>query len=719
LNHVRTILEDAEGNFWVGTDGGGLDYFNPILGKFKHFRNNKRDPYSIASNNVWKVYQDRKGRVWIGTFGGGLNLFDPPTGTFVRYQHIIGNSESLSDDKVTTIFEDHLGTLWIGTFGGGLNRWDDETQSFTNYKNIKNDPNTIGDNRIYSIIEDSDGILWIGTKGNLNKFDRATSKFSRFGIEQGLPNNVIMGILEDESGNLWISTNNGIAKFNKYSEYIRNYDVKNGLQSNEFLVGSFCKGNDGKMYFGGIKGLNAFYPDSVKNNPNPPQMVITDFKLFNTSVIPGPHSPLKQHITKTKMITLTYMENAFTFEFAALHYSQPEKNQYSYMMENFDAKWIVTDSKHRYATYTNLDPGRYVFRVKGANSDGIWNEEGTSIIIIIEPPFWQTTWFRALVVIFIVVSIYSIYRARIRRIEKQKEKLEKLVRERTAEVELQKEEIAAQRDDLEMQNQRIEMQNEQIKSSIRYALTIQNAILPIEKNMASVFDFFTIFKPKDIVSGDFYWFSQIKIENGLPDKIFIAAVDCTGHGVPGAFMSMIGSRLLSEIVNERKIFIPNQILEELNKGVRTALKQDQTDNHEGMDVCLCLLERLDNYTTKVTFSGAKRPLFYFKQDANEVSTLKGDRKSIGGIPSKLEDAPFTNKELVLAKGDLIYLTSDGIIDQNSPNRERFGSVRFMDTIKNNVRLPMNEQRETMETTLDLYQMDAEQRDDITVIGIRL
>lgn len=718
-NHVRTVLEDAEGNFWIGTDGGGLDYFNPILGKFRHYRYSKNDPYSLGNNRVWKVYIDRQGRLWVATFGGGLNLFDESTNTFIRYRHIPGNEESLSNDKVTTIFEDHLGTLWVGTFGGGLNRWDEENQAFVRYINIKNEATSLGDNRIYSIIEDYDGTLWIGTKGNLNKFDRATSKFDRYGIEEGLPNNVIMGILEDEGGNLWISTNNGIAKFNKEEEIVRNYDVKNGLQSNEFLVGSFYKTSDGKMFFGGIKGMNAFYPDSVKSNIIEPQLVFTDFKLFNTSVIPGPTSPLKHHITQTKEIVLLHTQNAFSFEFAALHYSQPMKNQYAYMMENFNKKWIFTDAKHRFATYTNLDPGSYTFRVKGANSDGIWNEEGAYIKLEILPPFWQTWWFRTFVIVTIVTLIYSAYRSRIRSIEKQNEKLEKLVRERTAEVELQKEEIKAQRDDLEMQNEKIEMINEQIKSSIRYAQTIQNAILPISENMRSYFDYFTIFRPKDIVSGDFYWFSNIDNPETNQSKVFIAAVDCTGHGVPGAFMSMIGSRLLNEIVNEKRILEPNQILDNLNMGVRKALKQEQTENNEGMDVCLCMIETLNSGKTRVTYAGAKRPLFYFKQEKNTIATLKGDRKSIGGIKSKMENVPFTSKELMLNQGDLIYLTSDGIIDQNSPDRVRFGTVRFIETIEKCVRLPMNIQCETIESALDLYQQDAEQRDDITVIGIKV
>jgi ligand-binding sensor domain-containing protein/serine phosphatase RsbU (regulator of sigma subunit) len=721
-NHVRSIIEDARGNMWIGTDGGGVDILIPGTTNFEHHRYDPDNPYSLSNNRVWELYQDSENQIWIGTFGGGLNKFNPEDDNFIHYQHIPSDDNSLSDDKVTAIFEDHLGVLWVGTFGGGLNKWDDDNLEFTRYEYQKSNKNSLGNNRVYSIFEDSDGVLWIGTKGSLNIFDRETENFQRYTENNGLPNNVIMGILEDDQGNLWVSTNNGIAKFNKETENIRNYDVKNGLQSNEFLVGSYFKDYKGKMYFGGINGLNAFYPDSVKNNQHPPKMIITDFKLFNRSVKPGPDSPLKYDITKTRSITLTHKQNAFSFEFAALHYSQPEKNQYAYMMENFDKDWIHTDARHRIATYTNLDPDEYVFKVKGSNSDGIWNEEGTSIKVEVLPPYWETWWFRGIVVFFVVCVVYIIYRIRVKSIEKQKKVLENLVKQRTAQVEQQKEEIMAQRDDLEKQNNKIEMQNEQIKSSIRYALTIQSAILPIEDNIKPLFNFFLIYRPKDIVSGDFYWFSHITKEqqqNGEGEKIFLAAVDCTGHGVPGAFMSLIGNRLLGEIVNERRIFNPGEILDRLNNGVRSALKQEQTENNEGMDVCLCVFEPINENQTKVSFAGAKRPLFYYKQGDKDLSVIKGDRKSIGGIHSRLDKQPFKSHDITLNSGDLLYLTTDGIIDQNAPDRKRFGSLRFMETIRQNIMLSMDRQKKTIEDVLDLYMQDAEQRDDITVFGIRL
>lgn len=277
----------------------------------------------------------------------------------------------------------------------------------------------------------------------------------------------------------------------------------------------------------------------------------------------------------------------------------------------------------------------------------------------------------------------------------------------------QKEKIQDQRDTLEQQNLHI-------RSSIEYATNIQQAILPDTNLINKQFESFILYRPKDIVSGDFYWFSHFPAQNVTPEKTFIAAVDCTGHGVPGAFMSMIGNRLLNEIVNERKIFEPNQILETLNKEVQIALRQDQTDNNDGMDVGLCVIENGELNSVKLTYSGAKRPLFVSrKENPAELITLKGDRKSIGGHGKSKEIVDFTNKEMQLSKGDIIYLSSDGIIDQNGPTRIRFGSKRLMQLITDVASLSMDKQKQKIEQELDTYMDGEEQRDDITLLGIKL
>ncbi len=260
----------------------------------------------------------------------------------------------------------------------------------------------------------------------------------------------------------------------------------------------------------------------------------------------------------------------------------------------------------------------------------------------------------------------------------------------------------------------IEDKNKNITASIRYAKTIQQAILPSDKSLQNALhEYFTIYKPKDIVSGDFYWFVHKPDEN----RKFIAAVDCTGHGVPGAFMSMIGHSLLDEIVNADRIYEPAKILENLNIRVREALKQDQKANDDGMDVCLCMMEDIDNQSVKVTFTGAKRPLYYIPKATGKLAFLKGDLKSVGGL--SLKQRPFTNQEIILTKGDALYLTSDGLADQSGTNNDKFGTLRFTNLLEINAHLPMLEQKEILETELRNHQQDTEQQDDIMVIGVRI
>ncbi|MFC2138264.1 PP2C family protein-serine/threonine phosphatase, partial [Bacteroidota bacterium] len=267
--------------------------------------------------------------------------------------------------------------------------------------------------------------------------------------------------------------------------------------------------------------------------------------------------------------------------------------------------------------------------------------------------------------------------------------------------------------------------NSHINSSIEYARNIQHSILPIPKMINQYFETFIIYKPKDIVSGDFYWFTPIKSENDVVEKVFFAVVDCTGHGVPGAFMSLIGNRLLNEIVIEKKIYNPAQILEFLNVGIQVALKQDQTDNNDGMDVVLCCIEKnssakkfSDSKTFNITFSGAKRPLYYVESNKN-LKMLRGNRKSIGGLRAKRSKVFYENKMVSLTKGDILYLSSDGLIDQNSPKRDRFGSKNFVNLINNIKSKALSEQKLLIETALSDHMKKEDQRDDITTIAIKL
>ncbi|MCA1991101.1 MAG: PAS domain-containing protein [Coleofasciculus sp. S288] len=399
---VWSVYEDHNNTLWVGTFEGGLNKFDNETGQFTHYIHDPNNPKSLSNNNVISIYEDHNGTLWIGTFDGGLNKFERETGIFTHYINEPHNPYSLSDNNVLSIYEDQSDTLWIGTFSRGLNKFNRETGEFIRYTHDLNNPNSLSYDRVLSIYEYPAGTLWIGTYGGgLNKFDIATETFTHYTEKDGLPNNSVVGILGDDEGNLWLSTGKGLSKFNPETETFRNYDVGDGLQGNEFGgIKAYFKSKTGEMFFGGLNGFNAFYPEQVKDNPYIPPIVITDFRIFDKSV------KLDTAISETKEIKLSYKDNFFGFEFAALDYTNPEKNQYAYKLEGFDKDWIYSGSR-RYATYTNLDGGTYIFRVKGSNNDGVWNEEGTSLKVIITPPPWKTWWAYTLYVVAFVSAVYG------------------------------------------------------------------------------------------------------------------------------------------------------------------------------------------------------------------------------------------------------------------------------------------------------------------------
>ncbi|MCP4602451.1 MAG: response regulator [Proteobacteria bacterium] len=398
-NHVYCIYEDSLGDMWFGTHGGGLNSFDRETGFFTRYQNQVDDPRSLGNNNVFAIHEDALGDFWIGTYGGGLNKFNRKTGVFTRYRHQADNPKSISNDEILSMFEDSMGNLWIGTQGGGLNKFSRKTEDFTSYLNQADDSNSLSHNIVSSIFEDLQGSLWIGTLGGgLNKFSRKTETFTCYREKDGLPNDVIYGILEDQKGSLWLSTNKGLSKFNLKTQTFTNYDRRDGLQGNEYNYGAYHKDRAGRMYFGGVNGLNEFYANNIHENTYIPQVVITDFLLFNKPVevaktdIASDQFQLQQHINLTKEIILDYTDYIFAFEFSALNYSQSEKNQFAYKLEGFDKDWVETDYQHRRVTYTDIAHGEYTFRVKASNDDGHWNTQGASIRMTILPPPWKTWW---------------------------------------------------------------------------------------------------------------------------------------------------------------------------------------------------------------------------------------------------------------------------------------------------------------------------------------
>jgi ligand-binding sensor domain-containing protein len=388
-DYVRSIREDPQHGeiLWIATEGGGLNRFNTLKGTFKAYRHDPEDPNSLSHDRISSALVDKDGILWLGT-DKGLDKFHRDKEIFTHY---LFRPDFFKNNKVFLVFEGRSGYLWLGTWGFGLFKFDKESGVFTPYSNEPNNKNSLSHDIVSVIFEDSQERFWVGTYGGgLNKFDKKTGTFRHYTKREGLVNNVVYGILEDSSGSLWISTNKGLCSFNPETENFRSFDVKDGLQSNEFNSGSYCLARDGRMYFGGINGINVFYPEKIRDNPYVPPVVLTSFRIFDQE------RKLGDDITKDKEVILSYQQNFITFEFAALDFTRPEKNMYAFKLEGLDKKWNFTPSQRRFANYTDLDPGEYTFRVKGSNNDGIWNEIGAHLNIIITPPFWQTWWFRLL-----------------------------------------------------------------------------------------------------------------------------------------------------------------------------------------------------------------------------------------------------------------------------------------------------------------------------------
>jgi signal transduction histidine kinase/streptogramin lyase len=421
---IWPILEDRKGTLWLGTLGGGLEVFDRAKKVFVHHKHDPGNPQSLAYDEVSSLFEDRSGTLWIGLQPEGLDEYDRTSGTFVHHKHNPNDPNTISTGQVHAVLEDRLGTLWIGTQGGGLNRFNQPEGSFKHYTHDPRNLESLSNIAVQSIFEDRRGNVWIGTSAGLNRFDRATESFTAVTIKDGLASDYICGILEDDGGCLWLNTAKGISKFDPQTGALRNYDESDGVKKSQCYAPSAFKNSKGEMFFGGINGFVRFYPDSIRDNPYVPPVVITVFRKVEKIV------QLDSATCEKKEISLLYRENMFSFEFAALNYTNPEKNQYAYMLEGFDQDWIYSGTR-RYATYTNLDPGKYTFRVKGSNNDGIWNVKGASIAVIITPPFWKTWWFTVAFWMTIVGSIGGT--VRYVEMRKLKQKIERLEREQALE----------------------------------------------------------------------------------------------------------------------------------------------------------------------------------------------------------------------------------------------------------------------------------------------
>ena len=499
---IRAFQEDDQGNIWIGIDQGGLNYFDIKTQQFQHYKHNPDDPNTLSNNSVldiatdsegyiwtgnwagdvnrfdvythqvkrfsvdttnnipengWKLYVDNEQTLWVGTYGAGLFSFDRETEKFINYAPDPNYTPVFSDDIVFAIFQDRAGDLWVGT-DRNFNVLNRESKHLSN-----RNPKGLEDFPVNDIFEDSQGRLWLAThKNGLNLYDRDKQSFKAYTTKDGLLTNTIYTILEDDYGDLWLGTDKGLIKFDVPNEKFTHFSTNHGLQDPQFNKNARFKSSNGEIYFGGNNGFNVFHPELILTNQQIPPVYITSFKIFNKEVkINDKNKLLKKSITETQSITLTHKYSVFSFEFVALDYIAPEKNQYAYQLEGFDQGWQYIGNK-RDISYTNLDPGTYTLKIKASNNDGFWNEEGYTLQIIILPPWWETWWFRSLVVIVIFAVFITFYQVRIAIIRRQKRNLERLVHERTLELKEKNDAITLQTEELLQTNEKLSESQQEV-----------------------------------------------------------------------------------------------------------------------------------------------------------------------------------------------------------------------------------------------------------------
>ena len=909
---VSSIYEVENDTYWIGSDAGIINTIkNQNVGTYS-----LKNP--LSTDRLRNIFKDREGNNWVASYAGLLRISSDGS------ERLFTTADGLTDNQVRVVTQTINGSIWAGTRGGGLNEYSPSEQKWipftkddgltsnfimgvepTQDGNLIVSTNDAGvsiinlktrkvskiytqteglpSNLAFSARYDSKKILWICANSGLVAIaPNNINKVHIFSLSNGFPVDAIFDIREDANNDLWLSSSQGVIRIerNSITEYLKGkrkelktelFDRSDGMKEEE-CTGAvhFHKDRQGRMWFPTIGGLSMIDPLQISKNMIAPPTYIT--KMSVDSIVYDFPS-----FSENKKIII----EAGAFHFTGLSLVSPSDMRFKYRLKGFDEEWIEVTNE-RNALYTGLAPKEYTFEVMAANNDGVWCEEIATIKFKIKPLLYQTPYFWIALILSFLILVWLAYRYQVGRIRRQNIKLEETVKERTAEINQQKEEIETQRDRIEEQRKAIsesyqqihkvgeigqkitaklqtdmlvqtiyqniltlmpvegfgigmhksdenkiefrnyiehgellpfhsdllsqvnrlsiqcftkkksilihdtekyfskntqlkyldmgkmpksliyvplvinektvgvltvqsfknnaytkedvvilealaayisiaqsnaksyeiiQEKNRNITDSIRYALTIQQAVLPTPEEMNRLFDeYFVVFKPKDIVSGDFYWTVNYK------GKTFVAIVDCTGHGVPGGFMSMIGNALLNEIVTIERIFSPAKILEKLHQDVRAALQQEKAKNDDGMDVAIFCLDKTEE-GNKITFAGAKQAMYYIEN--HKLTKIKGDKMSIGGRRSKRRSDTFKEKTIILPNGSMIYMMSDGFADQADLQGQKIGSNKIIEQLEKVAELSTDKQKQELEVLLEQHQRTAPQRDDITLLGIRL
>ncbi|RPH30981.1 MAG: hypothetical protein EHM93_14950 [Bacteroidales bacterium] len=712
---VHVIFEYNENEIWIGTqDGIYVFQDNQFVSLNKYYKTNQIPDF--AGNRTVCMLKDKFNNVWIGT-QGGLYYLDMKNKEFKCFTSSGVKGEKVSDNLIYSLALDYNYNLWIAT-KNGLDKYSYESDQIENFTRDEKSNNTLCDNYIVSLCYTPDSTLWIGTKNGINRLNIKNNIFKYYAEADGLASNIVYEIVEDDFGNMWFATGKGLSELKKGNEKIKTFTEEDGLQGAEFNLRASHKSKDGEIFFGGMNGFNSFNPHEISENKFVPSIEFTSFQKLNKK------GTENVHVASKDTVVLNYGDISFNVEFSALEYTSSNKNRYVYKLDGTSNSWIDIGNK-RVLTFSSLSPNKYQLWIKGSNNDGIWNEKGSFIIIEVLPPWWRSNIAYAIYFLSIIFSVIIFIKYRERSLIEQKRVLEQKVTERTEEVEQQKNEIVdknheleqqnseilAQRDTLSMQNEKISKQNKQIRDSIQYASRIQSALLPSTTTLSqNNLEHFLIFRPKDIVSGDFYWIKQ------TTEHLLIAVADCTGHGVPGAFMSMLGNAFLNEIINHSEITQANQVLERLRDLIILSLEQSGDDSvtRDGMDISFC---DINLKTKEIQFAGAYNSMYILRN--GELIEVKANRFPVGHYYKGLQ--PFVNSNIQLQKGDVIYMLTDGILDQfGGENGGKYSAKRFRNLLLDIHQLPMDQQKESVEMSLDKWMNNKyEQIDDITMLGFKL
>lgn len=763
-NKIRCMFQDNEHNIWFGTqDNGIIEYYG---NKFTHYSrkdglsdnvvnavtrvgekifigtnngisiidngviNNVNTNDYVGSNLITDFATGNNNQLYVSTFSGSILVLNTktlrPVGELQLRDNLVNalhydennvlwvatnkgvsffkNNENLlktpvkaaqlDDIEAVSFFKDSKSNLWIGTRRNGLIKvTNNKIKYYTQKEGLNHKSPT-------SVTEDSEGIIWIGTEGG-GVYSFSNEKFTNYASKEGLLSDYVTTI-NYKNNALWIGTNRGICKYDLIQKKYLSFNQFDGFKELEVKQhASFI--DDDKIWFGTINGLTTLNLNELKPNTIAPKINLSKFEIYG-----------KEYPYPTNLV-LNYLNKDITFYFSAISFSAPEKVVYQYKLQGFEEQWH-TSNNTKFATYTNLVYGYYTLQIKAMNGDGVWSGI-TTYSFEIDAPFWMKNWFWILVIIFVIGGVVYYGQQRRKKLIKDKQILELQVKERTKEIEEKNEELVTKNVD-------ISLKNKEITDSINYAKRLQESILPSNDTLKNGFeDVFVLYKPKAIVSGDFYWFAPVKNEN-KENEFLLAAADCTGHGVPGAFMCMVASSLLNQIVVDNRIYEPAEILKNLNNGIRSVLKQQETETRDGMDIAICKI----NVDTKIVeFAGALRPLYIFRDFRNEeqritdyyFEELKADKYPIGGLQYETV-RKFQNKTIKLNKGDSLFMFSDGFADQfGGSEGKKLMTKKFKEILYSIQPLSMEEQRQHLDSFFMEWLGNEEQIDDVMIIGVRM